>query len=132
MFLHERAGGRMDRILSTNIYKSQALTPVLLSEISRAGMSGVEILCDSFHFGYGSAQSIREMASALNEYGLTLHSLHAPTERDKTSGRGSGVTISIADPERIRRQDAVDEMKRALEVAEMIPFRFFALDLATG
>lgn len=122
----------MDRIFSTNMYRSQALTPALLTEISRAGISTVEVFCDSYHFSYGSAQSVRELGSALNETGLTLHSLHAPTERDKASGRGSGVTVSIADPERIRRQDAVDEMKRALEVAEALPFRFFVQDLATG
>ncbi len=122
----------MHRILSTNMYRSQALTPALLSEISRAGISAVEVFCDSFHFGYGSAQAVRDLASALDGARLTLHSLHAPTERDKASGRGSGVPISIADTERIRRQDAVDEMKRALEVAETIPFRFFAQDLATG
>ena len=122
----------MQRIFSTNMYRSQALTPALLTEISRAGISAVEVFCDSYHFSYGSAQSVRELGSALNETGLTLHSLHAPTERDKTSGRGSGVTISIADPERIRRIDAVDEMKRALDVAERIPFHYFALHLATG
>jgi sugar phosphate isomerase/epimerase len=132
MFLHDCTGGGMHRILSTNMYRSQALTPALLSEIARAGITGVEIFCDSFHFSYGSSQAVRETGSTLNEWGLTLHSLRAPTERDKSSGRGSGVTISIADPERIRRQDAVDEMKRALEVAEALPFRFFALDFATG
>jgi sugar phosphate isomerase/epimerase len=122
----------MQRILSTNMYRGQALTPLLLSEISHAGIGAVEIFCDSYHFAYGSAPAVRELASALNENGLTLHSLHAPVERDKALGRGSGVAISIADPERIRRQDAVDEMKRALEVAEAIPFRFFVQDLATG
>lgn len=122
----------MQRILSTNLYRNQALTPELLSQISGAGVSAVEVFCDSFHFGYASAQAVRELASALGGTGLALHSLHAPAERDKGSGRGSGVPISIADPERIRRQDAVDEMKRALEVAETIPFRFFVLDLATG
>jgi len=122
----------MQRIFSTNMYRGQALTPLLLSEISHAGIDAVEIFCDSYHFGYGSAPAVRELASALNENGLILHSLHAPTERDKASVRGSGVAISIADPERIRRQDAVDEMKRALEVAETLPFRFFVQDLATG
>ncbi|HXO87255.1 MAG TPA: sugar phosphate isomerase/epimerase family protein [Candidatus Acidoferrales bacterium] len=122
----------MQRIFSTNMYRGQALTPLLLSEISHAGIDAVEIFCDSYHFAYGSAPAVRELASALNENGLVLHSLHAPTERDKASVRGSGVAISIADPERIRRQDAVDEMKRALEVAETLPFRFFVQDLATG
>jgi sugar phosphate isomerase/epimerase len=121
----------MDRVLSTNLYRNQALTPELLSEISRAGISALEIFCDSFHFGYASPQAVREMASILEGNRLSLYALHAPTERDKSSGR-SGVAISIADPERIRRQDAVDEMKRALELAETIPFRFFVQDLATG
>jgi len=122
----------MQRILSTKLYRTQALAPEMLSEIARAGASAVEVVCDSFHFRYSSAQAVRELGSALEGSGLSLHSLHAPTERDKGSGRGSGAPISIADPERIRRQDAVDEMKRALGVAEAIPFRFFVLDLATG
>jgi sugar phosphate isomerase/epimerase len=125
-------GDGMQRILSTNLYRNQPLTPSLLSEISNAGVDAVEVFCDSYHFGYTSAQAVREVASSLEGPGLKLHSLHAPADRDKASGRGSGVAISIADPERIRRQDAVDEMKRALEVAETIPFRFFVQDLATG
>ena len=61
---------------------------------------------------------------------LELHSLHSPTERNLAEGRDSGASISIADTERIRRIDAVDEVKRALEVAERIPFRY--LDPASG
>jgi len=122
----------MQRILSTNLYRNQPLTPALLAEIHGAEIRALEVFCDSFHFAYASAPAVRDLASALQGNGLALHSLHAPTDRDKGSGRGSGVAISIADPELIRRQDAVDEMKRALEVAELIPFRFFALELATG
>src|SRR2546427_3521865 len=32
--------------------------------------------------------------------------------------------LSISDPERIRRLDAVDEVKRALDLAELVPFRY--------
>jgi sugar phosphate isomerase/epimerase len=39
-------------------------------------------------------------------------------------GRDSGIPISISETERIRRIDAMDEVKRALEVAETIPFRY--------
>jgi sugar phosphate isomerase/epimerase len=122
----------MQRILSTYMYRNQPLTPVLLAEIAQAGITSVEIFCGTFHFNYVAVQSVRELAGSLSDRGLMLHALHAPTERDTAPGRGSGVPISIADPERIRRQDAVDEIKRALEVAETIPFRFFTLDLATG
>jgi sugar phosphate isomerase/epimerase len=131
-FRRANSEGGMQRILSTNLYRNQPLTPTLLSEIHGAGIEALEIFCDSYHFNYAYAQAVRDLASVLEGNSLTLHSLHAPADRDKGLVRGSGVAISIADPERIRRQDAVDEMKRALEVAEIIPFRFFALDLATG
>ena len=55
--------------------------------------------------------------------------MHSPTERELSPGRESGVRISICDPERIRRVDAVDEVKRVLEVAERIPFRFLVQHL---
>jgi sugar phosphate isomerase/epimerase len=122
----------MQRILSTYMYQNQPLTSVLLAEISQAGVAAVEIYCGTFHFNYASPQSVRELAASLADRGLALHALHAPLERETAPGRGSGVSISIADPERIRRQDAVDEVKRALEVAETIPFRFLAQQLATG
>jgi sugar phosphate isomerase/epimerase len=122
----------MHRILSTYRYVNQPLTAELLGSIAQAGIPGVEIFCASSHFNYRAAQSVREVASALEEYGLQLHSLHSPTERDSESGHQSGVSISISDPERIRRLDAVDEVKRALEVAERIPFRFLIQHMGSG
>jgi len=122
----------MDRILSTYMYAHQPLAPALLSSISQAGIHHLEIFCAASHFNYGDPQSSRDLANSLDEYRITLHSLHAPTDRDAAGGRAGGVAISIADPERIRRIEAVDEMKRALDVAEKIPFRYFALHLASG
>ncbi len=122
----------MDRILSTYRYVNQQLAPTLLTEIARAGISGVEIFCSAFHFNYGNPQSIRELANSLDESGLKLHSLHAPTDRDSARGPGSGLAVSISEPERIRRQDAVDEVKRALDVAETIPFRYLVQHLGSS
>src|SRR5208282_2586753 len=133
MFSREVAhGGGMHRILSTYRYVSQPLTPALLAEIARAGISGVEIFCSAFHFNYGNPQSVRDIANSLQDYGLQLQSLHAPTERDSTLGRGSGLPISISEPERIRRQDALDEVKRAIDVAETIPFRYLVQHLGSS
>jgi sugar phosphate isomerase/epimerase len=114
----------MQRILSTYRYIDQTLLPEVLGSIASARIPGVEVFCSAEHFGYASPQTVREFRGCLEEYGLTLHSLHAPTERSSGATRSSGVPISISDPERIRRVDAVDEVKRALEVAEMIPFRY--------
>jgi len=124
----------MQRILSTYRYVNQPLTPEMVSGIAAARIPAIEIFCGVGHFGYASQPAVRELAGALHEYGVTLQSLHAPTERGSGSGvgRGSGVPISISDPERIRRVDAVDEVKRALEVAETIPFRYLVQHMATS
>jgi sugar phosphate isomerase/epimerase len=122
----------MQRVLSTYRYVKQPLTPQLLGEIAQAGVAGIEIFCAPQHFSYRAPERVREIADALGEYRLELHSLHSPTERDLAPGRESGVAISISDTERIRRLDAVDEIKRALEVAETIPFRFLVQHIGHG
>jgi sugar phosphate isomerase/epimerase len=122
----------MQRVLSTYRYINQPLTPALLAEISQAGMATVEIFCAPQHFSYRAPQAVRELADTLGEYRLALHALHSPTERDLSPGRESGVPISISDPERIRRLDAVDEVKRALEVAERIPCRYLIQHMGHG
>ncbi len=122
----------MRRILSTYRWVNQALTPMLLGEIAKAGIPSVEVFCASIHFEYRSGEAVRDLASALSEHRLELHALHSPTERDAMSGHQTGMPISISDPERIRRIDAVDEVKRALEVAERVPFRFLVQHIGNG
>ena len=122
----------MQRILSTYRWVGHPLTPALLGEIAKAEIPAVEIFCATGHFPYRSDDAVRDLGSALSEHRLQLHALHSPTERDSTSGHQSGVQISISDPERIRRIDSVDEVKRALEVAERIPFRYLIQHLGSG
>lgn len=122
----------MQRILSTYRYVHQPLAPALLSEIAQAGIQSIEIFCAPQHFAYRSQEAIRGMAGALGDYRLELHALHSPTERDLSPGRESGVPISICETERIRRLDAVDEVKRALEVAERAPFRYLVQHMGHG
>ena len=122
----------MQRILSTYRFVNQPLTPTLLQSVARAGVSSIEIFCASFHFDYRSMEAIREISASLRDHKLELHSLHSPTERNATPGRESGVPISISEPERVRRVDAVDEVKRALDVAETIPFRYLIQHIGSG
>jgi sugar phosphate isomerase/epimerase len=114
----------MLHVLSTYRYVRQPLKNSMLGEIARAGIKNVEIFCAMPHFNYGDPQAVRDLSDALEEHRLTLHSLHAPTQRDLAPGRESGFPISISEAERVRRLDAVDEVKRALEVAERIPFKY--------
>lgn len=122
----------MQRILSTYRFINQQLTSALVAEIASAGFTALEVFCAPQHFSYSSPQAVRELGDALREHNLALHSLHAPTERDLSPGRESGVPLSISDPERIRRLDAVDEIKRTLEVTEKIPCKFLIQHIGHG
>jgi sugar phosphate isomerase/epimerase len=55
---------------------------------------------------------------------VTLHSVHAPLFADYEFGRTGAQPINIASSDRAQIVAAMDEIKRAVEVAEQIPFRF--------
>lgn len=112
----------MQRILSTYLQVSKKLTPELVAQISGAGFNAIEVFCSRAHFDYGSRTEIRALAAALEANRLALSSLHAPTSRDMSATRESGIPLSVCEVERVRRIEAMDEFKRAIDVAEDLPF----------
>lgn len=120
------------RVLSTYLFLNRKLTPALLTEIASAKFSAIELFCSHSHFDYRSPADVRELSSALSGNNLKLHSVHSPTGRDFLPGRESGVPLSICAQERMRRLDAVDEIKRAIDVADQIPFSFLIQHLGTS
>ncbi len=114
----------MQRVLSTYLFVNKKLTSAFVSAAAGTGVSAIELFCSRGHFDYRSAEDARELAGWLAGNNLSLHSIHSPTTRDFLSNRESGVPLSICDPERLRRQEAVDEIKRALDLVEHIPFRY--------
>src|ERR1700732_3939160 len=115
-------GKIMQRLLSTYLFVSRKLTRELLGQIAAAGFSGVEIFCSRAHFDYTSKVEAQAMAGILGDLRLTLTSLHAPTSRALSATRESGQPLSICEVERVRRIEAMDELKRAIDVAEDLPF----------
>jgi len=114
----------MQRVLSTYLFVNRKLTAALLGEAARSEISAIELFCSRGHFDYRSADDARELASWLAGNNLKLHSIHSPTTRDFHLMQESGAALSISDPERLRRQEAVDEIKRALDLVEHVPFRY--------
>jgi sugar phosphate isomerase/epimerase len=104
------------------LFVSRKLTPELLGQISGAGFQGVEIFCTRSHFEYASKTEVRAIASALDAHKLQLVSLHAPTSRDTSAMRESGMPLSICEVERVRRIEAMDELKRVIDVADDLPY----------
>jgi sugar phosphate isomerase/epimerase len=112
----------MQRLLSTYSFISRKLTRELLGQIVNSGFEELEIFCSRSHFDYASKSEVQEIGRALADNRLKLASLHAPTSRDLSATREGGQPLSICEVERVRRIEAMDELKRALDVAEEIPF----------
>src|SRR6516164_10719468 len=112
----------MQRILSTYLFVSKKLTPELLAQIHQAGFQAVEIFAARSHFDYATNVEVRAMAQALADNRLRLNSLHAPTSRDLSVNREGGSPLSVTEVERVRRIEAMDELKRVIDVAELLPF----------
>jgi sugar phosphate isomerase/epimerase len=119
----------MQKILSTYLFVSRKLTHDLLAQISEHGFAALEIFCSRAHFDYGSKQEIQTLKSALEANRMTLHSLHAPTSKDLSATRESGTPLSICEVERVRRVEAMDEFKRAIDVSEDLAFSRMVLHM---
>lgn len=115
----------MQRALSTHLFVNHHLTGVWLDRILDAGIPLVEIFCARQHFDYRDKAQISELGYWFRDSELKLNSLHSPMYSDNVWGRtGPDSVISIAEVVRLKRLRAVDEIKRTLEIAETIPFRY--------
>jgi sugar phosphate isomerase/epimerase len=119
----------MLRVLSTHLYLNQSLQAGVLEAAHRAGAEGVEIFAARQHFDYTSREQVRELGSWFASNPLLPWSMHAPLFPDKEMGRAGAPAVNLLHPEKARRIDAMDEIKRALEAAEHIPFRHLVLHL---
>jgi sugar phosphate isomerase/epimerase len=112
----------MQRILSTYLFVSKKLNRELLAQIHGVGFQAVEIFAARSHFDYASKPEVQAIAQALADNSLQLASLHAPTSRDLNVNREGGSPLSVTEIERVRRVEAMDELKRVIDVAEDLPF----------
>src|SRR5437763_8027240 len=123
----------MNHALSTHLFVNHRLTSALLSRIEQAGIPAVEIFCARQHLDYRDKAQIAELGHWFRDSELKLHSLHAPMYNDEIWGRsGPHSVISITEPVKGRRIEMVDEIKRAIEVAEVIPFKYLIQHMGVG
>lgn len=123
----------MVRAASTYVYVRQRLHPGLLDGLARAGVEAIEIFCARPHFNYHDRGHVRELAAWFKANEVQLNSLHSPMFYDEEDwGRGPMESINIVETDRKRQIAAMDEIKRALECAEQMPFRFLVQHMGNG
>jgi len=115
----------MQRALSTHLFANHRLTTVWLERVWNAGIPLVEIFCARQHLDYRDKAQIADLGHWFRDAELKVHSLHSPMYNDNAWGRtGPQSIITITEPVKSKRLDMVDEIKRAIEVAETVPFRY--------
>lgn len=120
----------MNHAVSTHLFRDHRLTITTLSKLRQAGAASVEIFCARQHLDYYNREQVTELAHWFKDGELKLHSLHSPMFNDDANGRsGPQAIVNIADRIKARRIAACDEIKRALEIAEQIPFRYMVQHL---
>jgi sugar phosphate isomerase/epimerase len=122
----------MLKAVSTYLFVKERLHPGILDGIARSGVQAIEIFAARQHLDYANRKAhIKEIADWFRGSGIPLHSVHSPLYSDYEWGRAGAPPVNIASPDRAARIDAMDEIKRALEIAEQIPFRFLVQHLGT-
>lgn len=123
----------MRRAMSTLIHaRRERLHPGLLDQFVAGGAEAVEIFAARGHFNYTDRQHVREIANWFRTSGIAFHSMHSPMYSDDEWGRGGGPPVNIAAIDKRDRIAAMDEIKRALEVAEQAPFQFLVQHVGVG
>src|SRR6202163_4732028 len=115
----------MNHVLSTHLLVNHRLNTVWLDRIWQAGVPAVEIFCARQHLDYRDRAQINELGHWFRDSKLKLHSLHSPMYSDDVWGRsGPNSIINITEPVKSKRLLMIDEIKRALDIADVIPFRY--------
>src|SRR5438132_4223746 len=129
----QKDSDKMNRVLSTHVCVNHRLTVAWLNKAMQAGIPAVEIFCARQHLDYRDRGQITELGHWFRDAELKLHSIHSPMYSDDIWGRsGPNAVVSIAELVKARRIQAVDEIKRALEIAEVVPFRYLIQHLGVS
>lgn len=119
----------MRKLVSTHLFRRQRLGPAQLDTLLSAGLDGVELFCARPSFDYHDRSQMADLAAWFRDHPLPLHSLHSPIYGDEKEGRSGEPPINIADPDPRKRLEALDEVQRALEFSERVPFRYLVQHL---
>ena len=123
----------MNHYLSTHLFVNHRLTTALLTRIQQAGIRAVEIFCARQHLDYRDKAQIAELGHWFRDSDLKLHSLHSPMYSDEIWGRsGPHAVVTITEPVKGVRLTMLDEIKRAIEIAEVVPFRYLIQHMGAG
>src|SRR5436309_10626236 len=122
----------MQHVLSTRLLSNHRLTTVWLNRIWDAEIPLIEFYCARQHLDYRDKAQIYDLGHWFRDAKLKVHSAHSPIHNDGARGlSGPASIITITETAKAKRIQMVDEIKRAIEVAETIPFTYMIQHVGT-
>lgn len=119
---------KMQPGLSTHVFFEHRLHPGLLDALHQGGAKTIELFGARHHFDYTDRAAVREIAAWFRASDVAA-TLHQPLFTDSHWSRHVAPNLNLIDPEKSRRIDSMDEVKRALEAAEQVPIAACVLHL---
>jgi sugar phosphate isomerase/epimerase len=124
----------MKRSISTHVFLQQRLHAGLLDAMVAGGAESIELFAARHHFDYADRSEVKELAKWFRSNNCRA-TLHQPIWDGRVTAsnwsKHVAPTVNLIDVEKTRRIDAMDEVKRALEAAELIDIDSIVLHLGT-
>ena len=118
--------------ISTHVFFRQRLHPGLLDALAGGGARVIEVFAARHHFDYADGSQVRELAAWFRSNpvrGVLHQPIYLSDRADAQWSRHVAPNLDLIAAEKFRRIAAMDEVKRALEAAETVPFTAAVLDL---
>ena len=120
--------------ISTHLVLPQRLTPAVLDAFASTGVSQIEVFAARHHFDYTDRGAVRELANwfRAHDVAASLHMPLFPHDDEGQWSRHTAPSLNLIHVNKADRIAAMDEVKRALEAAEQVPFRSMVVHLGLG
>jgi len=118
--------------ISTHVFFQHRLHAGLLDALRAAGSGTIEVFAARHHFDYTDRTAVRDLAAWFrsNDVRAVLHQpIYLSDRADAQWSRHVAANLNLIAPEKAQRIAAMDEVKRALESAEQVPFKAAVLHL---
>ncbi|MES2391296.1 MAG: sugar phosphate isomerase/epimerase family protein [Acidobacteriota bacterium] len=117
--------------ISTYVFFPQRLTATLLDALLRSGAGAIEVMAARHHFDYTDRDAVRELVGWFRSNNVTA-TMHMPlfsADEEANWSKHTAPSLNLISSHKNSRIDAMDEVKRALEAAEQVPFQSCVLHL---
>src|SRR3569623_71189 len=114
--------------LSSHVVLEQRLGSGRLEAMAMSGVKSIQVFAARHHFDYLDRGAVRELGDWFRSNPVEA-TLHQPLYPDANFSKHLSPSLNLIHVEKSQRINAMDEVKRAIESAEVIPFTSVVLHL---